>query len=283
MPHHVAVVGHPVAHSKSPALHGAAYNALDLRWDYNAIDVQPGGLAAFVQSLDESWVGLSVTMPHKTQALELSHSVDVIARVAGVVNTLVFSLDASGHRVIFGYNTDVAGIVSALADSDIKSTRETAIIGGGATAASAIVAAAELGSEQIVVLVRNVEHAESLLAVGNDAGVAVRIHDLATVQSIPPVDLVISTIPGSAELSLSELARTPSATLLDVAYSPWPSVRAEEWMRQTPGEPIIVSGLRMLAHQALVQVRLFHSGDASRPLADEARVRNAMFAAVDLT
>ena len=283
MPHRVAVVGHPVSHSKSPALHGAAYTALDLRWDYTAIDVELSGLAAFVHSLDESWVGLSVTMPHKTQALELSHSVDTIARVTGAVNTLVFTRNAVGDRIISGYNTDVAGMVSALGDSDVVTSRQTAIIGGGATAASAIVAAATLGSEQVVVLVRNVKHAQYLVAVGNEAGVAVRIHDLAAVQSIPPVDLVISTIPGSAELSLSELARTPSATLLDVAYSPWPSIRAEEWMRQTPGEPIIVSGLRMLAHQALVQVRLFYSGDASRPLADEARVRNAMFAAVDLT
>ena len=66
-----AVIGHPVAHSLSPAIHHAAYQVLGLDWSYQAIDVEPGGLRAFVVSLDDSWRGLSVTMPHKVDVIEL--------------------------------------------------------------------------------------------------------------------------------------------------------------------------------------------------------------------
>lgn len=276
------MVGHPIAHSQSPALHRAAINTLHLAWQYDAIDIAPGGLAEFVRGLDESWIGLSVTMPHKTQALAIADSVDLIGRATGSVNTLVFSRDAAGKRIISGHNTDVAGMVLALADEGLRTARHVAIVGGGATAASAVVAAAQLGAKSVTVLVRNVSGSQSLVDVGETVGTVVAIHDVNDMANLSCVDLVISTVPGNAETSLDSLARTPTAPLLDVAYSPWPSIRGIQWASQPEKGGAIVSGLSMLAHQALIQVRLFHSGDAAVVLPNETLVRSAMFAAVGL-
>ncbi len=233
-------------------------------------------------ALDESWVGLSVTMPHKGSALALSDSVDLLASATGAVNTLVFSRDARGARHITGYNTDVSGMVNALADGGVSVCRNVAVLGGGATASSAIVAAAELGAATCTVLVRDVLRAEFLMGVGESVGVATRIHDFKDMATLEPIDLAISTLPGNVDVSLKMLPRVPGAALLDVAYSPWPSVRGEEW-NQNSVNGVVISGLAMLAHQALTQVRLFVSGDATLELPDEARVRSAMFAAVGLS
>lgn len=279
---HLAVVGHPIGHSQSPALHRAAFTTLNLAWTYDAIDLAPGRLAEFVQGLDDSWIGLSVTMPHKAQALEIADSVDLIGRATGSVNTLVLNLDAAGKRNISGYNTDVAGMVLALADAGLSTARHVAIVGGGATAASGVVAAAQLGAESVAVFVRNNTGTQSLVDVGETVGTVVAIYNLNDMENVPCVDLVISTLPGNAETSLDSLTRTPTAPLLDVSYSPWPSLRGAQWASQPERGGAVVSGLSMLAHQALIQVRLFHSGDAAVELPNEPLVRSAMFASVGL-
>lgn len=277
------VVGHPIGHSLSPALHRAAYEALSLGWSYDAFDIAPGELTIFVAGLDRSWSGLSVTMPHKLEALHLATSLDIHSRATGSVNTLVFRNSLHGERLIEGYNTDIAGMVLALADVDLVAARHVAVLGGGATAASAIAASAELGAENVVIIVRNVAKAAHLVDVGISLGVAVTIAEISAMADLAPVDLVISTLPGDVATSLQPLARTSSAVLLDVAYSPWPSVRGEEWSSAIGGGGVVVSGRAMLAHQALMQVRLFHSGDVLRELPDESSVREAMFAAVGLS
>ncbi|MFT6534964.1 MAG: shikimate dehydrogenase [Alpinimonas sp.] len=279
----LGVVGHPIGHSLSPALHRAAYEALSLGWSYEAIDLEPGELTSFVAGLDDSWAGLSVTMPHKVEALHLATSIDLLSRATGSVNTLVFHRNSDGERRIEGYNTDVAGMVLALADAGLVSARRVAVLGGGATAASAIAASAELGAENVMVIVRSVARAEHLVDVGNALGVTVSIHDINAIADLAPVELVISTVPGDVAASLDPLARTTSAILLDVAYSPWPSVRGEEWSSRVGGSGVVVSGRAMLAHQALMQVRLFQAGDVLLELPRESVVRTAMFAAVGLS
>ena len=103
-----AVIGHPVAHSLSPAIHHAAYQVLGLDWSYQAIDVEPGGLRAFVGSLDDSWRGLSVTMPHKVDVIEFGET-DATVDVLGAANTWV---RRDGKAII--RNTDVTGAGDAL-------------------------------------------------------------------------------------------------------------------------------------------------------------------------
>ncbi|MDN5934470.1 MAG: shikimate dehydrogenase, partial [Pseudonocardia sp.] len=102
-----AVLGSPVAHSLSPALHSAAYAALGLEgWHYGRHECAEDGLAGFVDGLGPEWAGLSLTMPLKRVALEVADSVSPLAAATGAANTLVFR---DGGR--FADNTDVAGIV----------------------------------------------------------------------------------------------------------------------------------------------------------------------------
>jgi hypothetical protein len=101
-----AVLGSPIQHSLSPALHRAAYGYLGLDWTYDRVEVDERGLAAFVGGLDASWRGLSLTMPLKVAVLELGN-VDQLASLAGAGNTLILE---GGSRTV--HNTDVAATPS---------------------------------------------------------------------------------------------------------------------------------------------------------------------------
>lgn len=271
----LAVVGHPIAHSQSPALHRAAYAVLGLDWSYDAIDVAPDTFPSFLNTQGAGLRGLSVTMPHKTAALQASTSLDLLAERTRSVNTLFLAEAGAIH----GFNTDVVGIVHAFRDAGVTSCCHVVIVGGGATAASAVAAASEMGAEHISVLARTPEKAYFLEMVGQQCGVTVSIHSLGEMSLLSPAEIVISTLPGTVALSLDVLPRTAHATLLDVAYSPWPSSRSAEW-NVAGGEA--VSGLRMLAHQALVQVRIFVTGSPVDVLPREEEILHSMFEAVGL-
>lgn len=275
-----AVVGHPIGHSKSPLLHQAAFRELGLDWNYSTADIESGGFAQFIKELTPSYRGLSVTMPHKFDAFNSSDSLDLLARKTGTVNTLLFDYSDPPKRVIRGFNTDVYGITRAFADAGVNLAHQVAIIGSGATASSAIAASAEMGSEHIFVLLRNLDKSKELIRIGQECGVSVSAHVFSDMPKISEIDCAISTLPGNVELSLSALPKKPQAVLLDVAYSPWPSIRGAEW--SSAGNQV-VSGLCMLAHQALIQVRIFVNGDPTHELPQESRVFNAMLTSVGLT
>lgn len=278
----LAVLGSPIAHSQSPALHSAAYARLGLDWSYESADVVSGDLAGFIAGCGPEWRGLSLTMPLKQAVMPLLDSTGQVARMAGTANTLLFD-DAAGTpgRVLRGFNTDVAGIVRALAAAGLTAARFVHILGGGATAASAMVAAAELGAEHVLLSVRSLERSAWLEPLAHTLGLAVGIRPLAHAgQSRVEPDLVISTVPGGVDTGMvfPESVRR-RALLLDVAYDPWPSPLARSW-QQAHGH--VLSGLAMLVHQALLQVRVFVSGDPLQPLADEDGVLAAMLDAVGL-
>jgi shikimate dehydrogenase len=115
-----AVLGHPIAHSLSPALHRAAHRALGLDWSYEAIDTTEEQLPAVVGRLDASWAGLSVTMPLKVAMMGLVHVVEPLAEVVGAVNTVLVT---EGGAMLVGANTDVFGIVAALREGYARRRR----------------------------------------------------------------------------------------------------------------------------------------------------------------
>jgi len=271
----LAVLGSPIAHSLSPRLHQAAYAVLGLDWRYDAVEVSENGLASFVADRDDEWLGLSLTMPLKHRIRPLLDSRDELSVLTGSTNTVRISV-ARGERRLDGFNTDVGGIVRALAEKSIASARHVAVLGGGATAASAVVAAAQLGAEHVSVLARTPEKAEPLKQIAAAAGTAITLHPLnAASLDVIDASLVISTLPGDAgPVSLLSESPLPSRShLLDVAYHPWPSALGAVW---TLADSQVVSGLRMLLHQALLQVRVFVNGDPALPLTDEAAVLSAM-------
>ncbi len=307
-PRRLAVLGSPIAHSKSPVLHAAAYAALGLDWTYEAVEVAEEALPDFIDACarDAEWRGLSLTMPLKQAVIPLLNDVDRVASVTGAANTVLFddsetavaqlaendeaAPDEEGPSadehdgasvVIRGFNTDVAGIVRALAAAGLTSARYVLILGGGATAASAMVAAAELGAEKVVVAARSLERSVWLEPLAHSLGLMIQIRSLGQAdRTLDVPDLVVSTLPGNAATDVLFTDSTRRrATLLDVSYDPWPSPFARAWA--TVGGTV-VSGLAMLAHQALLQVRIFAAGDPLQPLDDEDAVLAAMLDAVGI-
>ena len=155
-----AVLGSPIGHSLSPTLHRAAYAALGLDWTYDRFEVTADGLADFVAGLDSTWRGLSLTMPLKEAVLGLGE-VDPVARRAGAGNTLI--LDDADRRV---YNTDVAGLAWAVRRVVPGPVPRVTLLGSGATARSALLAAAELGAAAVTVVARTPAKAEPLVTLG---------------------------------------------------------------------------------------------------------------------
>ncbi|WEO75703.1 shikimate dehydrogenase [Cryobacterium sp. SO2] len=276
----VAVLGSPIAHSLSPALHTAAYGVLGLDWEYTAVEVAAGELDAFLETLTPDWVGLSLTMPLKHEIQPRLADVDRLATLTGAVNTVLFGDGAPGApRILTGYNTDVPGLVRALAEAGTDRAAHVTLLGAGATAASALVAAAELGAETVDVIARTPARAAGLVDLGRQLGLVVTVSALSAVTAADRVsDLVISTMPGDAALPGEFPAMLRASTpLFDVGYAPWPTALASSW---TAAGGRASSGRTMLLHQALVQIRIFVGNDPFLPLPDEDAVLLAMRAAL---
>ena len=282
---HLAVLGSPIAHSRSPRIHRAAYDVLGLPWEYEAIECEEAGLAALLDGSDAAWLGFSVTMPLKAEAHRLSAVLDPVAEESGVANTLLRVLGQGSKPAWAGFNTDVFGLAAAISEAGLDAT-DTVVIGSGATAMSAILAARRLGALRVTVAARNVETAAALArrfdgSRERDGGVAVSVAAVALSASaqgelaaaLEKATLVISTLPGPAAPSTALPAGATRVPLLDVAYDPWPSPLAVRW-RVEGG--IAHSGVGMLVHQALAQLRIFVNGDPGRPVEREHEVFAAM-------
>ena len=254
-----AVLGDPIGHSLSPALHQAAYAELEMsQWTYTSATVTAGSLASHVGGLGGDWPpsrwrGLSVTMPLKREAYELARSVSPRARLVGAVNTLV----RSSHGWV-GDNTDLPGAVAAIRERAGESFTCTSgvILGAGATAASTGLALAELGASRITLAARNPgaagETIEMISRHPSKPVVSVLTLDSATPDAVSGgVDVVVSTVPAKAQTP-EVLARWANAPVVfDVVYDPWPS----PLLGAAAG--VVVSGLDLLVHQAALQVELF--------------------------
>lgn len=267
----LAVLGSPIAHSKSPAIHRAAYAVLGLDWTYEAADVTAPALAEYVESRDASWRGLSLTMPLKRDILPLLSSREDLVDTVGGANTVLFTDD--GPR---GFNTDVQGAVESFRGVGVESLEYVQLLGAGATAASMLVAVASMGAGRALVNARTPERAQYLIELGGRIGVEVTVQSW-TATAAPAPDAIISTVPGGQNDLLFEASIRENAVLFDVTYEPWPSALATAWA-EVGGT--VISGHDLLVNQAVGQIRIFLTGDQRRPLPNEAAVVAAMRAAV---
>lgn len=286
-----AVLGHPISHSLSPALHSAAYAALGLsNWSYAAHDVTSEALPQFLADLDSSWAGLSLTMPLKSSIQPHLDVIDPLAEVVGAVNTVLCQYTGStgGTRILVGANTDVHGIVASLRTAGLTTpVRSAAVLGAGGTAAAALAALAELGCTSPQVLVRSRGRAGSLLLAADRMGVQPQWRSFSgpdAVAAVRGADVVISTVPAGGADVLIPLLGGPDplgddaaggsadsswnpGVLLDVVYDPWPTPFAQFW-RASGG--VSVPGTAMLAHQAAEQIRLMTGRQVDLAVLDSA-------------
>jgi shikimate dehydrogenase len=190
--------------------------------------------------------------------LPLLDRTEPLAVEAGGANTVVFT---GGER--HGYNTDVPGMVAALAEAGVTAPPGATILGAGATACAALAALRETGLESAVVLVRDRARAGDLLAAAGRLGMEVDLRPFDS--EVRDGDLLVSTVPAGAADIYAERAwdsRPGPAAVLDVVYAPWPTPLAQAAAK---AGAIVVSGFDLLLHQAARQVELM-TGHEPAPL-----------------
>ena len=237
------MLGSPIAHSRSPQLHLAAYRALGLDgWTYDRIECTADELPGVVGGFGPEWVGVSVTMPGKFAALRFADERTARAELVGSANTLVRTPD--GWRAD---NTDIDGVTGALGPV----AGRAAVLGSGGTAPAVVVGLAELGVQDISIVALNHDKGAPLLALGPKLGVEIRWIELGA--TMVDVDVVVSTIPADVAAQHTDtVAATP--LLLDAIYDPWPTPLAAA-VEAAGGQ--VIGGLQMLLHQAFAQVEQF--------------------------
>jgi len=258
-PRRAAVLGSPIEHSLSPVLHAAAYRVLGLAWSFQAIECDEQRLPAVIETLDESFIGLSLTMPLKRAILPLLDEMSDLARAVGAANTVLFEgLGPFLRRR--GENTDVPGMVAAIraagaAGPDAVGTGSRGVIlGAGGTAAAALAALRELGISRPTVVVRNRDRAGELLDAAERLGVVADVVDWPGEGALAAAELVISTVPaGATDLLAQDSPLGEGQLLFDVLYQPWPTPFAAAAQRGGAG---VIGGLELLVWQAAFQVEL---------------------------
>jgi shikimate dehydrogenase len=151
------VLGHPVAHSRSPAMHNAAFAALGLDWRYVKLPVPPELFERTVRALPGSgYAGANVTIPHKHAALSLADSATAAARAIGAANTLTFD----DHGAVDADNTDAGGFLAALGES--PRGRSALVLGAGGAARAVVWALIEAGASDVAIWNRTAERADEL-------------------------------------------------------------------------------------------------------------------------
>ena len=241
-----AVLGSPITHSLSPALHRAAYAELGLTdWSYDRYEVDEQDLAGFVTGLDREWRGLSMTKPLKAAALALGEA-DEQVRLSGAANTMILSADR-GRQL---HNTDIDGLTHALLAAGIDAVAEAVILGAGGTTRAALVSLSALGADRVRVLARRPEQAAALAPLAQRLGIDLRPGGWG--DELGSADLVISTVTAEAAAGRADQLGRVGA-VFDVVYDPWPTplARAAEAAGCS-----LVNGLDLLVHQAVGQVEL---------------------------
>lgn len=260
----IALIGDPVSASVSPAMQNAAFRALGLPFEYEALRVPRGGLAALFGSLRERFVGLNVTIPHKEEAARLVDILEPASRASGSVNTVLFR-----HDRAIGDSTDGRGFLRALRQGAPGRELRSALIVGTGGAARAVAAA--LAGEGLTVRVS-----------GRNAKGALRLaHDVAGVEAVPvdeldaaldDTDLLVSAVPasawedGSSTLPLG-VPLGPGLVVFDLAYRPRRTPLLE---RAIAEGSTAIEGIEMLVEQGALSFLLWTGVEPPRGAMREA-------------
>ena len=260
----VGLLGNPVRHSLSPAMHNAALQALQLNWSYLALPCTSQNLQGVLQGLRAvNCRGLNVTIPHKQDVAELCQELSPLAKRLGAVNTLI-PIDSGGWH---GTNTDVEGFLTPLGEESSWNNRHGIILGCGGSARAVAAGLQRLGLASITVIGRRPEVLDGFIADlhHNDAPLTPCLHSSPVLPSIiEQADLVVNATPvgmaqhGDAQaFPLGEAVWSHlqgSAMLYDLVYTPRPTA----WLRwgQSRGHRCI-DGLDMLVQQGAASLRLW--------------------------
>jgi shikimate dehydrogenase len=250
-----AVIGSPVRHSLSPAIHNAAFAALGIDWVYVAFEVAPGrGADALAAMRALQLRGLSVTMPHKE---DVAATVDEIAPAARALRA-VNCVERRADGTLVGHNTDGDGFVDSLVAGHgvSPSGRRCTVLGAGGAARAVVDALARAGATDVCVVNRSADRAETAAAL---AGAIGRVGSL---DDVTGADLVVNATSigmGSDDLPFDPALLRAGQTVADLVYHPLETALLRS-VRAAGAVP--VDGLGMLVHQAARQLRIWTGLDA---------------------
>lgn len=236
------VIGHPIAHSLSPKLHGYWLKKYGIDGEYKAHDVPPESLEDFIRTLPErGFAGCNVTIPYKEEVMEYLDEVDTLAQAVGAVNTIIVR-DGKLH----GTNTDVVGFAENIRPF-ITGKNKAVVLGAGGAARAVIVALKQLGFAHILITNRTKERAEELAAQHSLQPVGWTEKEAALAQANLLVNTTSLGLAGNPPLELSLDALPKTALVTDIVYKPLETeLLAAAKARGNP----VVDGLGMLLHQA---------------------------------
>jgi shikimate dehydrogenase len=265
----VGLIGWPVEHSLSPAMHNAAFDGVGLNWRYVPLRVRPGQMPAAVRGLGAlGFVGANVTVPHKQAALTLADDVDATARALGAVNTLVIGRPEGKRASIAGHNTDADGFIWALraAGYDPRAHGSAVVVGAGGAARAIVYGLLSDGNGDIVVLNRTLPRAQRLCAdVGSGSGwrrrlrAAALTHD-TLVEEVRKADLLVNATtvgmwPDSAASIWPAGVRLPArVAVFDLVYNPLETLLLRQARASGAGA---IDGLEMLIQQGALAFGLW--------------------------
>jgi shikimate dehydrogenase len=260
------VIGDPVRHSRSPAIHNAGYAALGLDWVFVAFPVPAGQASTALDGVRAlSIAGLSVTMPHKTDAAAACDELTPTASTLGAVNTVV---NRDGR--LLGDSTDGAGLLHALTDQGVDARGTSLLVLGAGGAARAIVLALADAGADVVVAARRLDAARSVADLTSDVD-AIGFDDLDS--AVRAASVVINATPVGMQgepppFDAASLDRR--SFVLDTVYHPaeTPLLRAAK----ERGVPC-ANGIGMLVHQAALSFELFTGREGPLPAMWEAATR----------
>jgi shikimate dehydrogenase len=264
----LVLLGYPVGHSVSPAMHGAALRAAGLNdWTYTAWAVTAEELPGAVEALrGADYAGANVTVPHKTRVMALLDGLTPVARAIGAVNTIV-----KQERRLIGHNTDAAGLLADLHANGAKlERRPVLILGAGGSARAAAAACLGVGA-RVRVLARRPEAAEALRELGpvevfewSPLGLLQASDDCAVIINTTPLGM---TPEEGASPWLEGTPFPPGALVYDLVYNP-PETRL---VRQARAEGLrAATGLGMLVEQGALAFELWTGRPAAREAMREA-------------
>ncbi len=246
------VVGHPIAHSRSPLIHGHWLKMLEIAGTYEPIDIAPENFAEFLKSLQEQgFAGGNVTIPHKEAAFRLADIVTPRAKAIGAVNTLVLGADGR----LYGDNTDALGFIAHLdqtlgQDWPLRSGGNALVLGAGGAARAIVAGLAERGVNAIRIANRTPARAQLLTAI--DPSRVVPLPWEAVPNALARTGLLINTtslgMKGHAPLEIDLSPLPADAAVADIVYVPLETpLLAQARARGLAA----VDGLGMLLHQAV--------------------------------
>ena len=252
------IIGHPVRHSVSPAMHNAAFRALGLDWAYLAFDVEPGDVPEALVGVQALGIeGLSVTMPHKEDVAANLDKVSALARQVGAVNTVV----REPGGVLRGENTDGPGFLRALRDDEgfDPANRRCLVIGAGGAARAVVKVLADAGATEVVVVNRTPARGEAVAALAGACGrvgVAGEAGEADLVVNATPIGMAGTELAGGLPLDPVHLG--PGQLVVDLV--PYPAITPLVEAARQRGAAA-AGGLGMLVHQAAIAFRLWTGED----------------------